>query len=125
MTRTLALLAFAFSAPALAAPFIACDLDARATHSAIAFCTTINNATTPPSCSQWGAWSSDAPAAIVGAAKECRHDIASAAQGQNMVVVKAIAVDPAWGRQESAPSAPFSFTRPASPAAPATIRIAP
>jgi hypothetical protein len=122
MKRILAALAGLFlPLVASAAPFIACDLAVAATHSAIQFCTAINAG----SCTTWGAWGADTSAVVVGANKECRHDVSASPVGASIVRVKAIAVDPAWGRQESAPSDPFAYSRPASPTSPAGTRLIP
>lgn len=111
MTRFLFALLMALMAPlAVAAPFIVGDLaDQTTTHCALEL--------------NGGAWGPDVPVAGT-APKECRFDIGNVAAGPHTVRAKAIKVDAVWGRQESPPSAPFSFTRPASPAPPAGIRLA-
>lgn len=116
----------AFAPLAHSAPFVACDVDARTTHTAIQFCTTINTTATPATCTTWGTWSADTP--VVGTTtKECRHDVATVATGLSLVRVKAIDTNSAWtgGREESAPSAPFAFTRPASLTSPGATRLVP
>lgn len=112
-------------AAAVAAPFLACDVEPVVTHTQLQVCTTINTATSPATCTTWGAWSADTPVVTVASAKECRHDIATSAVGVNLVRAKAVVVDGTWGRQESVPSAPFVYSRPASPASPAGSRIVP
>lgn len=121
MKRILAAFAAFLPFAAGAAPFVACDLAPQATHSAIQFCTTINAG----SCTTWGAWGADTPAVVVGANKECRHDVSTSSVGANIVRVKAVAIDPSWGRQESAPSDPFAYSRPMSPVSPAGTRLIP
>jgi hypothetical protein len=65
------------------------------------------------------------PVTIAGAGKICKFDLAGIANGAHTVKATAIVNDPVWGVQESPQSAPLSFTKPASPAAPATLRLAP
>jgi hypothetical protein len=111
---------------AFAAPFVACDLAERTTHTALQFCTSINTTTNPPSCNTWGAFGADTPVNVVSpTVKECRNDIAAAVVGANIVRIKAIDTAGWAGREESPPSAPFAFTRPASLTSPAGIRLAP
>jgi hypothetical protein len=59
-------------------------------------------------------------------AGQCKFDLANVSNGSHTVTLTAIAEnDPVWGTQESAPSAPFVFVRPAAPTAPSTVKIAP
>ena len=53
-----------------------------------------------------------------------KFDVGGVAEGSHTLRVKAFKNDPAWGRLESA-EAVFTFTRPASPAAPGGLRLAP
>ena len=54
----------------------------------------------------------------------CRFDVGTVSNGQHTVTMTAIAVnDPVWGTQESAPSAPFVFARPAAPSVPGKLRL--
>lgn len=111
-----------------AAPFLACDVDVRTTHTALQFCTSINAATSPATCSAWGAWGADTPTNVVSTtAEECKNDLSSAPTGFNLVRTKAIDINSAWtgGREESAPSAPFAFTRPAPLQSPTGSRLVP
>jgi hypothetical protein len=112
-----------------AAPFLACDTEARATHSSMQFCTSINTATNPPTCNTWGVWGPDTAviASATPAIDLCNHDLSAVPVGVNVVRVKAIDTNSAWtgGREESAPSNPFAFTRPASLTSPVAIRLAP
>lgn len=100
----------AIAVPTFAAPFVVGDLaDQSTTHCAIE----ING----------GAWGPDVPTS--GTPRQCKFDVASVSVGTNTVRAKAIKIDAGWGRLESAPSAPFVFTRPAVPVAPATLQLAP
>jgi hypothetical protein len=124
MIRSLLLVALALFAPAaLSAPWLACDLDPRATHSAVRFCATF--AADGKTCATWGAWSADAPAFVNGAAKECRHDLAAVPAGKLQTQVKAIDVAGWGGREESPPSDPFDFTRPPAMGKPVSSRVVP
>ena len=93
-----------------AAPFVVADLaDQTTTHCAISV--------------DGGAYSADVP--VQGTPKVCKHDLSAVAAGSHTVTLKAVKDDPVWGRQESAPSAPFAFTRPVPPGAPSGTRLAP
>jgi hypothetical protein len=125
-----AVLLFAVTTAALAgAQTIACDADSRATHTSIQFCTSINTSTTPATCNTWGAWGPDTPVVPGPTASIdlCNHSVATVAVGNHIVRVKAIDIASAWtgGREESAPSAPFAFARPAALATPGGIRLVP
>lgn len=118
MLRIIVVALLALLSPAVvAAPFVACDVAAGTTHTAIQFCSSATGTT----CNTWGAFGPDV--AVVGT--ECRHDVAGVPVGQSIARVKAIGSDPVWGRQESAPSAPFVFTRPAAPTVPGGTRLVP
>jgi hypothetical protein len=94
----------------LAAPFVVGDLpDQTTTHCILELD---------------GVWGTDVPVSGT-TTKECKFDVASVSSGAHTARAKAVKVDAAWGRQESVPSAPFVFTRPVAPAAPATLRVAP
>jgi hypothetical protein len=93
---------------ALAAPFVEADVVAGVT--------------------QCGVVLDSQPKALVPAASlKCRFDLtASLPSGAHTVTMTAITTaDPVWGTQESSPSGPFSFTKPATPASPATLRLSP
>lgn len=65
------------------------------------------------------------PVTISGTGKICKFDLAGIANGAHTVKASAIVNDPVWGVQESPQSVPLGFTKPASPASPATLRLAP
>lgn len=52
-------------------------------------------------------------------------DVGGIATGAHTLVITAVRNDAVWGRQESAPAAPFAFTRPAVPAAPSGLVLKP
>ena len=63
---------------------------------------------------------------VPAASLMCKYDVSALATGSHTITMTAITVsDPVWGTQESVPSAPFVFTRPAKPTAPSTLRLAP
>ena len=70
-----------------------------------------------------GAWSLDMP--VIGTLRICFVDAnaLNVQPGPNTLLARAVKVDAGWGRLESAPSAPFSFTRPAAPSTPSTPRL--
>lgn len=105
--KRLALLAL-FPFAASAAPFVVGDLpDQSTTHCILEFD---------------GTWGQDAPA--TGTPKICKFDVSTVTRGQQHTVrMKAVRIDAVQGREESAPSAPFSFTLLAPPAAPSTPRL--
>jgi len=53
-----------------------------------------------------------------------KYDVGSVAPGNHTIKVKAFVYDATWGRVESA-EAVFTFARPAAPAVPAGLRLAP
>ena len=109
MLRYFALLAFA-AAPAWAAPFLVADLpDQSTTHCRLSL--------------DGAAFGPDVP--VSGTPKVCRFDMAPTEVGAHSARAVAVNADPVWGRQESAPSAPFAFTRPSGPAVPAGTRLVP
>jgi hypothetical protein len=55
----------------------------------------------------------------------CRSALTSLSNGSHSVTMSAINADPNWGTQESAPSPPFVFSKPAAPIAPSNLRVAP
>lgn len=57
---------------------------------------------------------------------QCKFDLVGIAAGSHTVTMTAIAVnDPVWGSQETAPSLPFTFTKPAAPVVPSGLRLSP
>lgn len=108
MLRLLLAALAALALPAFAAPFLVADLpDQTTTHCTLSL--------------DGGAYGVDVP--VTGTPKECKHDLAAVGNGQHTATLKAIKVDPVWGRLESAPSAPFAFARPAAPSAPGGTRL--
>jgi len=62
-----------------------------------------------------GAASIDVPAAsVAGGAVKLRFDVGHVTVGLHNTSVKAVRIDPVWGRLESI-AVPFAFTRPAPP----------
>jgi hypothetical protein len=63
---------------------------------------------------------------IPATALKCRYDVGAVAAGSHSVTMTAVsASDPVWGTQESAPSAPLNFTRPALVTAPSGLVLVP
>ena len=92
------------SPASLAAPFVvSAPLDPAATH-----CGWSMDAGTR----------TDAPVALSGTNKICKLDLANLAVGSHTVTATAVALDAAWGRRESGPSALFTFAVPPILAAP-------
>ncbi len=66
------------------------------------------------------------PTVLVGTVHTCKYDVSGVSNGPHTIAATAIGVsDPIWGAQESAPSAPFAFSRPATPTAPGNARLGP
>lgn len=96
----------AMASLALAAPFLVCDPQAGVTTYRL----------TGP------AWvPATAPAQTDGS---LRLDVTSATVGANSLTIAACNTDPVWGEACSA-TVPFSFTRPAKPTTPGSIRLIP
>ncbi len=94
-----------------AAPFIVSDpLDTRATHCGWKFNTDARV---------------DVPVALSGTDKICKVDLAGKTVGTYTITATAVAVDPVWGRMESAPSANFTLSVPGPLAIPPGLRIVP
>lgn len=89
-----------------AAPFVVCDPQAGVTEYRV----------TGP------AWVS--PAVPAEADGSIKMDVSAAAIGENSLMVQACNVDAVWGVQCSI-SSPFVFTRPATPAQPAGLKLNP
>lgn len=53
-----------------------------------------------------------------------KMDVSAATVGENALQVAACAIDPVWG-EVCSDNSPFSFTRPTTPALPATLRLTP
>ena len=127
--RQLLLVLLALPSLAWAAPFVTCDTDPRTTHTALQLCTSVNTSTTPASCTTWGVWGPDVPSVVISPTQErcANHDISTVPIGVNIARAKAIDVASVWtgGREESPPSDPFVFTRPAALAAPVILRLVP
>lgn len=63
---------------------------------------------------------------VTATAGLCKLDMASTTVGSHSLTVTAVATnDPIWGSQETAPSAPLAFVRPASPAVPTGLQLVP
>jgi hypothetical protein len=60
---------------------------------------------------------------VAGTPKTCKFSVSSVNAGPHTVTLTAIVIDPVWGNQESAPSTPFLFTKPATPVTPTTLRL--
>lgn len=95
-----------FASPSYAAPFLVTDpIDPNADVCVV----TINGVT------------QTVPPVVEGGQKICKVDLAGAQGGQNDVSLKVR--NNLWGVESAA--APFAFTKPASIAAPSTIRLVP
>jgi len=55
----------------------------------------------------------------------CKFDVSTVSAGTHTITMTAIIVDPVFGTKESPQSLPLSFTVPATPAAPANLRLTP
>ena len=109
--KRISLILAMFSASALAAPFVVTDpLDASATH-----CGVFLDA----------APKQTVPVAVEGTNKICKFDVQGISNGSHSIRMTAISNDPIWGVQESPQSVPLAFVKPAAPATPAGIRLAP
>ena len=96
---------------AVAAPFVVSDpLDDRATH-----CGWVKD----------GGARADVPVVVTPAGKVCKWDLAGFTAGAHTVNATAVAIDPIWGRLESAPSAPFGFSVPTAPKVPSGLALTP
>lgn len=62
---------------------------------------------------------------ITVVAAQCKFDVGNVTNGTHTVTMTAIIDDAAWGGQESAPSAPFTFAKPAAPSVPSNLRLTP
>jgi hypothetical protein len=66
------------------------------------------------------------PVTAVTGGNICKHDVGAVSPGAHSATMTAISVnDPIWGSQESPQSLPFTFTKPAVPAAPTGLKLAP
>ena len=73
-----------------------------------------------------GAPKATVPVNVVGAVKNCELTLADTlANGAHTVTATAIINDPVWGVKESPQTPPLSFVKPAAPATPAGVRLAP
>ena len=96
---------------ASAAPFIVSDpLDSRATHCGWKFNSEARV---------------DVPVALSGTNKICKVDLSARAPGSYTINATAVAVDPLWGRMESAPSVNFTQAVPGQPGSPSGLVIVP
>lgn len=61
---------------------------------------------------------------VPASAGKCSYDLSAVSVGAHSIKMTAIANDPLWGVQESAPTGPLAFTRPAAGVAqPTTLTI--
>jgi hypothetical protein len=66
------------------------------------------------------------PVNVVGTVKNCELTLSDTlSNGAHTVTATAIIVDPVFGSRESPQSLPLSFVKPAAPATPAGVRLAP
>lgn len=84
-----------------------------------------------PATAQCGVLLDAAPKVIItvtvaAGVKTCKYDLATLASGSHSIRMTAITLnDPVWGSQESAPSVPLAFSKPAVPAPPASLVLSP
>ena len=102
-----------FACPAFAGPFIVCDPYPSTAIQPTEFVLVIDGGSPVTS-----------PAVNVVGGVGLRHDLMGIAAGAHNVTVKAVKVDPVWGRLESA-NIPFMFVRPVNPTAPVNISLTP
>jgi hypothetical protein len=98
-----------------AAPFLICDVYPAGPSQPTEFETFLDGSTTPII----------SPAQPVTGGVRLYQDVASVSVGSHTVTVKAVRVDPTYGRLTSASSAPFSWVKPATPAVATGIGLAP
>jgi hypothetical protein len=111
MKRLFAILCL-ISLPVWAAPFVVSDILPAGVTQCGVYMDTVAKVTIPVT-------------AVTGG-NICKHDISAISTGAHTVRMTAITVnDPIWGSQESVQSSPLSFVRPAAPAAPAGLQLAP
>jgi hypothetical protein len=111
MKRLLALSLMLAATYVSTAPFIVSDpIDPRATHCGWKFNSEART---------------DVPVALSETDKICKVDLAGRAVGTYTITATAVAVDPVWGRMESAPSANFTLSVPGKPTSPPGLRIVP
>lgn len=66
----------------------------------------------------------DVPVALDAAGNPyCRFDIGTVGTGAHVVKATAVLLDAVWGRLESAESLPLSFSRPAAPGVPSSLKL--
>jgi hypothetical protein len=107
--KKLILVTLFLSMAAQATPFVVSDpLDSRATHCGWKLDAGVRT---------------DAVVYLSGADKICRLDLAGLTAGSHTVSATAVAIDPTWGRMESAPSANFTFAAPGSLSAPVGLGL--
>lgn len=70
-------------------------------------------------------WGTETAVVTISGTRLCAFDVSAVPEGAHNVRMRAVKNDPLWGRLESVPSSPLSFTRPAAPAAPAGTRLVP
>ena len=107
MRKLMAVIAALFAPAALAAPFVVADVVSGVTSCGVTL-------------------DGQAQTAVPASNLQCRFDVANVSNGQHTITMTARTVnDPVWGTQESAPSAPFVFSRPAATSAPGNLRLVP
>ncbi len=105
MRRLLGVAVFMVSAGVGAAPFVVADVVAGVSSCGVTM-------------------DGQAQAPVSAAGNQCKFDIGGVSNGQHTITMTALTVnDPVWGTQESAPSAPFVFAKPAAPAVPGNLRL--
>ena len=105
--KRLALILALASAPVMAQPFVVADVVSGVTSCGV----TLDGV---------------ARTAVTASNLQCKYDLSGVATGSHTITMTARTVaDPVWGTQESAPSAPFVFVKPAAPSVPGNLRLAP
>jgi hypothetical protein len=109
MRKLIAVLPFLFAASAQAAPHLYGNVEDTVTH-----CGMVLDGAPKVTVE-----------AIAGNPKQCKFDLAGINTGPHTATMTAIILDPVWGNQESVPTAPFLFTKPATPTVPTSLLLAP
>jgi hypothetical protein len=98
-----------------AAPFLSCDPYPLTGTQPTEFAIYLDGATIPII----------SPAQIIDGKVILKYDLSSISAGNHTVVIKAVTVDPKWGRLESIATNPFVFQRLSNPPTPTGIGLVP
>jgi hypothetical protein len=94
-------------------PYLVCTPYSSTTVQPTQFDVTLDNQTTPIT---------SAPQTVTGGVR-LHYDVSAVAGGTHRATIKAVRLDPVWGRLESPASSPFDFTKPGSANAPTGLAL--